>query len=267
MALSDAHLRYLFAISNAAAATPDVSSRQIASALGVTKPSVVHILNILMRDGMVVKRHYGKIYLTDRGAFTVNYYRRLLDATLAAMPEYPFPVSADERRNAALALIAALPDRDYREHFGALFAETEVEKMSRSQKVNEPETMSTASAYLYKEQAECVQQVRQYLVEHLDSHVTQAELAQRYHISLTSLKGAFKQVYGLPINTYLRRCRVQHAEQLLFTTDLSILEIAQRVGYDSPSRFAAMFKREKGITPRECRRVRTDQLPEEKTIA
>ena len=96
---------------------------------------VVHILNILMRDGMVVKRHYGKIYLTDRGAFTVNYYRRLLDATLAAMPEYPFPVSADERRNAALALIAALPDRDYREHFGALFAETEVEE-------NEPQPES-----------------------------------------------------------------------------------------------------------------------------
>lgn len=114
---------------------PGVSSRQIASALGVTKPSVVHILNILMRDGMVVKRHYGKIYLTDRGAFTVNYYRRLLDATLAAMPEYPFPVSADERRNAALALIAALPDRDYREHFGALFAETEVEE-------NEPQPES-----------------------------------------------------------------------------------------------------------------------------
>lgn len=103
--------------------------------VGVTKPSVVHILNILMRDGMVVKRHYGKIYLTDRGAFTVNYYRRLLDATLAAMPEYPFPVSADERRNAALALIAALPDRDYREHFGALFAETEVEE-------NEPQPES-----------------------------------------------------------------------------------------------------------------------------
>ena len=82
--------------------------------------------------------------------------------------------------------------------------------MSRSQKVNESETMTTASAYLYKEQAECVQQVHQYLVEHLDSRVTQAELAQRYHISLTSLKGAFKQVYGLPINTYLRRCRMRN---------------------------------------------------------
>ena len=82
MALSDAHLRYLFAISNAAAATPDVSSRQIASALGVTKPSVVHILNILMRDGMVVKRHYGKIYLTDRGAFT----RKLLPPLAGCNP-------------------------------------------------------------------------------------------------------------------------------------------------------------------------------------
>ena len=112
-----------------------MSSRQIASTLGVTKPSVVHILNILMRDGMVVKRHYGKIYLTDRGAFTVNYYRRLLEATIAAIPEYPFPVSADERRNAVLALIAALPDRDYREHFDALFAGTEVEE-------NEPQPES-----------------------------------------------------------------------------------------------------------------------------
>lgn len=139
--------------------------------------------------------------------------------------------------------------------------------MNRSQKVNEQGKMPAASAYLYKEQAECVQQVHQYLVEHLDSRITQAELAQRFHISLTSLKGAFKQVYGLPIDTYLRRCRVQQAEQLLCTTDLSILEIAQRVGYDSPSRFAAMFKREKGVTPRECRRVRTDRLPTEKTIA
>lgn len=127
MALSDAHLRYLFAISEAAAQTPDVSSRQIAAALGVTKPSVVHILNVLMRDGLIVKRHYGKIYLTDRGAFTVKYYRRLLEQSLAALPEYDFPVSAEERRTAALALIAALPDSDYRQHYDALFAGTEVE--------------------------------------------------------------------------------------------------------------------------------------------
>lgn len=115
--------------------------------------------------------------------------------------------------------------------------------------------------YLYKEQAECVEQVQQYLLEHLDTRVTQAELARRFHISLTSLKGAFKQVYGLPIDTYLRRCRVERAEQLLCETNLSILSIAQQVGYDSPSRFAAMFKRERGVTPRECRRMREQSAP------
>lgn len=136
--------------------------------------------------------------------------------------------------------------------------------MNSNQKTSEQRTMPS---YLYKEQAECVKQVQQYLVGNMDTRITQAELAQMFHISLTSLKGAFKQVYGLPIDTYLRRCRVQCAEQLLYTTDLSIFEIAQRVGYDSPSRFAAMFKREKGITPRECRRVRADGLLPEKTIA
>lgn len=139
--------------------------------------------------------------------------------------------------------------------------------MNSNQKMNEPLHRNTAPAYLYKEQAECVQQVQHYLVENMDTRITQAELAQMFHISLTSLKGAFKQVYGLPIDTYLRRCRVEYAEQLLCTTDLSVFEIAQKVGYDSPSRFAAMFKREKGITPRECRRVRADKLLGEKTIA
>ena len=55
--------------------------------------------------------------------------------------------------------------------------------MSRSQKVNEPETMSQLRPICTKNRPS-VQQVHQYLVEHLDSRVTQAELAQRYHISL-----------------------------------------------------------------------------------
>ena len=33
----------------------------------MTKPSVVRIMNLLMERGMIVKEHYGKIYMTDRG--------------------------------------------------------------------------------------------------------------------------------------------------------------------------------------------------------
>ena len=42
----------------------DICSRSIAEKLNVTKPSVVRIMNLLMDRGMIVKEHYGKIYLT-----------------------------------------------------------------------------------------------------------------------------------------------------------------------------------------------------------
>lgn len=67
MPLTEAHLRYLLAIYEVSQTHLDISSRSIAEKLGVTKPSVVRIMNLLMERGMIVKEHYGKIYMTDRG--------------------------------------------------------------------------------------------------------------------------------------------------------------------------------------------------------
>ena len=68
MELSAAHLRYLLAIYQTAHTQRDVSSRTIAERLGVTRPSVARALGQLMDRGMIVKAHYGKIYLTDRAS-------------------------------------------------------------------------------------------------------------------------------------------------------------------------------------------------------
>ena len=70
MELTAAHLRYLLAIYDVSQTHLDICSRSIAEKLGVTKPSVVRIMNLLMERGMIVKEHYGKIYLTDRGILT-----------------------------------------------------------------------------------------------------------------------------------------------------------------------------------------------------
>ena len=74
---------------------------EVARTLDVTKPSVVRVLESLMRGGLVVKERYGKIYLTDRGAFTVHYYRKILDRILENFPELPFPVDRAQREAAA----------------------------------------------------------------------------------------------------------------------------------------------------------------------
>ena len=82
MQLTAAHLRYLLAIYEVSRTHLDISSRSIAEKLGVTKPSVVRILNLLMEQGMIVKEYYGKIYLTDRGIWVAKRVQQELDALI-----------------------------------------------------------------------------------------------------------------------------------------------------------------------------------------
>ena len=85
MQLTAAHLRYLLAIYEVSRTHLDISSRSIAEKLGVTKPSVVRILNLLMEQGMIVKEYYGKIYLTDRGIWVAKRVQQELDAKSAEL--------------------------------------------------------------------------------------------------------------------------------------------------------------------------------------
>ena len=75
-------LRYLLAIYEVSQTHLDISSRSIAEKLGVTKPSVVRIMNLLMERGMIVKEHYGKIYMTDRGIWVAKQVHAEMESIL-----------------------------------------------------------------------------------------------------------------------------------------------------------------------------------------
>ncbi len=98
MELTPAHLRYLLAIYEVSQTHLDISSRSIAEKLGVTKPSVVRVMNLLMERGMIVKEYYGKIYLTDRGIFVAREVEKA--AGRGACP-LPAGGSRADRRGAA----------------------------------------------------------------------------------------------------------------------------------------------------------------------
>ena len=97
MELTSAHLRYLLAIYEVSQTHLDISSRSIAEKLGVTKPSVVRIMNLLMERGMIVKEHYGKIYMTDRGIWVAKQVDRELKTILTISRR---SASRCQRRNA-----------------------------------------------------------------------------------------------------------------------------------------------------------------------
>ena len=125
MELTAAHLRYLLAIYEVSRTHLDISSRSIAEKLGVTKPSVVRILNLLMERGMIVKEHYGKIYLTDRGIWVAKQVKQELDGILEHFPPVSAPLTEEEKWNAALAMTSALPDRLFTAGYDRLLDEAE----------------------------------------------------------------------------------------------------------------------------------------------
>lgn len=109
--------------------------------------------------------------------------------------------------------------------------------------------------YFYKGQIEKIKSIQALLTQDLTKHYTTKYLSNEFDISLTSLKNCFKSVYGKPLFTCMRFYRMNYAAALLKADkNLKISEIAGCIGYDSPSKFSAAFKKTMGMTPLEYRK-------------
>lgn len=78
---------------------------------------------------------------------------------------------------------------------------------------------------------------------------TVPELAQAAAVSRSLLDTRFRSVLGRSPIRYLTQWRMHVAQNLLATTDLSVLAIARRVGYDAEEAFSRAFKRDIGSSP------------------
>lgn len=97
------------------------------------------------------------------------------------------------------------------------------------------------------------QNISSYLLDHIDCKITLEQLTDIFHVSGTQIKSSIKAVYGISLHNMIRIQKMQSAARLLQETDLTILEIAGRHGYDNASKFASVFKSYMGLTPKEYR--------------
>ena len=77
-----------------------------------------------------------------------------------------------------------------------------------------------------------------------------AELCTIGRINDHKLKQAFKKVHGKTAFSYLREVRMDHAARLLEADRLSVIQIANEVGYSNASHFARAFKDRYGLLPK-----------------
>lgn len=101
---------------------------------------------------------------------------------------------------------------------------------------------------------EQIEAIHRQLTENLRLRPTIEELARANYLDSSTLKREFKQVYGLPIATYLKEYRMKRAMELLTQTEMPISDIADAVGYETASKFTAAFKSMTQTTPSEYRK-------------
>jgi len=103
--------------------------------------------------------------------------------------------------------------------------------------------------YFYKTQVEKVKAIKEFLTEDITRHYTLEQLSERFNVPLTSMKLCFKGVYGTSVYAYMKDYRMNAAALMLRQSDVNIIDIANRVGYDNASKFSAAFKSVMGMTP------------------
>jgi AraC-like DNA-binding protein len=83
------------------------------------------------------------------------------------------------------------------------------------------------------------------------------ELARRTAVSRTVLDDRFRRVLHQSPIRYLTSWRMHLADDLLAGTDLTVFDVARRVGYQSEEAFSRAFKRERGLPPAHWRARRS----------
>lgn len=91
--------------------------------------------------------------------------------------------------------------------------------------------------------------VGNYIENHLDEKLSISDLCKQFNSSATTLKTSFREFYGQPIHKWVLQRRICRASELLRSTDMTILQIAQCVGYESVSQFNVVFRRTYGTAP------------------
>lgn len=103
-------------------------------------------------------------------------------------------------------------------------------------------------------QVEVVREIHQRLISNLQERPTIEALSREFLINTATLKRTFKGVYGKPVGGYMKEYRIRRAAELLRRTNATVAEVAEQVGYENQSKFAAAFREIMALSPAEYRR-------------
>ena len=100
-----------------------------------------------------------------------------------------------------------------------------------------------------------IQRVKEYVSSHCDRDLTLGEIAGVAGMSPSSFSRFFKTATGKTLTAYILEVRLGTASRYLVNTTNSIAEICYSSGFNNVSNFNRLFKKSKGVTPKEFRQI------------
>jgi len=91
--------------------------------------------------------------------------------------------------------------------------------------------------------------VLNYISENLHDNLTISSLANFCNLSVNHFSRKFLNTYGIRPNKYIQLKRIERAQLLLLTTNNSLKQISEKVGFDNISYFSRTFKKIVEKTP------------------
>ena len=107
--MTDAQIRCLLAILSLTRCDAPIASKDVSHLLGVSRPSVHRMLDILGREGLTEKRPYGAVHLTEKGLALAERLEARRDALLVLFSRR-FSLSPAQSGVAATLLISGLEE-------------------------------------------------------------------------------------------------------------------------------------------------------------
>lgn len=94
-----------------------------------------------------------------------------------------------------------------------------------------------------------IKRIHAKLVSNLKQRPTIETLSKEFLINTSTLKQAFKTIYGKPVAQYMKEYRMHEAANMLCRTNMTVREVADALGYENQSKFATAFKEIMQIPP------------------
>lgn len=118
--------------------------------------------------------------------------------------------------------------------------------------------LDTDKMMLEKEDDRTIYNITEYIDAHSAELINIQNLAKMCNMSYSYFAREFKRLYGRSCKEYIEFIKTCKVENMLLFTDFDLNYISQETGFSDSSHLIKNFKKHKGITPKQFKKMHTD---------